>query len=91
MQSETVKFTSVEVEIILTSFPTNTSLTEILENCSLITFKAVDIGLPSYYTYSNGDNLVSRVSQARSRVTLNYFSLTVTLLLMYSPYFLFMT
>jgi hypothetical protein len=47
--------------------------------------------LSLYYTYSNGGNFVSRVSQARSRVTLNYVSLTVTLLLMYSPYFLFMT
>ena len=83
--------TSVEVEIILTNFPTNTCLTEVLENRSLVTFKAVDIWLSLYYTYANGGNFVSRVSQTRSRVTLNYFSLTVTLLLMYSPYFLFIT
>ena len=62
-----------------------------LEILSLTTFKAVDIWLSLYYTYAYGGNFVSRVSQARFRVTLNYFSLTVTLLLMYSPYFLFMT
>lgn len=80
----------MEVVIILTCFPTNTCLTEVLEIFSLITFKAADIWLSLYYTYANGGNFVSRVSQARFRVTLNYFSLTVTLLLMYSPYFLFM-
>ena len=81
----------MEVEIILTSFPQTSVLQRYRKNLSLITLKAVDIWLSLYYTYSNGGNFVFRVSQTRSRVTLNYFSLTVTLLLMYSPYFLFMT
>lgn len=44
------------------------------------------IWLTLCYTYSIGGNVVYCVSLARSRVTQIYFSLTVTLLLLYSPY-----